>query len=468
MSRLVGFRWWSLLMGIALLVGLSACSRPHDDAQMANEVRGRIASDGAVRSRDLNVQVSNGVVTLSGSSQSDPERMAAAADAAQVSGVRTVINDLQVRTPAASVAPAPSQAAPQPVTAAAVANPPAVAAVPQPELPMANPARASETEMAAHAQRRSKHLPIAHARVLRAVAQTQSGLPYVTGAKSAPATANSGAAPVPSSSPAANTSAQQAKPAPAAAPASAASAAPAAPAPAPAKVLDVAKVVAPAPPKPVTVPSGTTLSIRLVDKIDSSHSQSGQTFRATLDAPIADESGAIVIPAGQDVTGRIVEANSAGRLTGKSSLALELTGVSANGRQYTLHTDQIRREGKSEGVSTAKKAGGGAALGALIGAIAGGGKGAAIGAVLGAGAGAGVSGMKKGKPVVLPSETLLSFSLQDPLSVVPSTAQSQTAAKAQPQSAATEATAESDTAATPGDDNGPPVLKRRNSGSQPK
>jgi hypothetical protein len=243
----------------------------------------------------------------------------------------------------------------------------------------------------------------------------------------------------------------------------------AAPASTPPNIAEAAKVAARAPvPKPVTVPSGTTLSIRLVDKIDSSHSQPGQTFRATLDAPIADESGAVVIPAGQDVTGRIVEASSAGRLTGKSTLALELTGLSANGRHYTLHTDQIRRQGKSEGTSTAKKAGGGAALGALIGAIAGGGKGAAIGAVLGAGAGTGMSEMKKGKPVVLPSETLLSFSLQEALSVMPGTAAGAVSAHAQPQSAATEANADSNPPPTPGDDNGPPVLKRRGTGSQPK
>ena len=45
----------------------------------------------------------------------------------------------------------------------------------------------------------------------------------------------------------------------------------------------------PPPPKKVTIPSGTTLAVRLVDTIDSETSQQGQTFHATLDSPLAVE-----------------------------------------------------------------------------------------------------------------------------------------------------------------------------------
>jgi hypothetical protein len=48
----------------------------------------------------------------------------------------------------------------------------------------------------------------------------------------------------------------------------------------------------------------------------------------------------------------------------------------------------------------------------VIGAIAGGGKGAAIGAVSGAGAGTAVQVMTKGQRVRIPSETRLTFTLQ--------------------------------------------------------
>ena len=53
----------------------------------------------------------------------------------------------------------------------------------------------------------------------------------------------------------------------------------------------------PPPPKKVTIPSGTTLAVRLVDTIDSETSQQGQTFHATLDSPLAVD-GDVVIPSG--------------------------------------------------------------------------------------------------------------------------------------------------------------------------
>ena len=74
-------------------------------------------------------------------------------------------------------------------------------------------------------------------------------------------------------------------------------------------------------------------------------------------------------------------------------------------------------KGKGEGGNTAKKVVGGAGLGALIGGIAGGGKGAGIGALAGAGAGTAISAAKKGEQISIPSETLLEFRLQQPVSL---------------------------------------------------
>jgi hypothetical protein len=62
-------------------------------------------------------------------------------------------------------------------------------------------------------------------------------------------------------------------------------------------------------------------------------------------------------------------------------------------------------------------AGGGAVAGAIIGAIAGGGKGAAVGAGAGAAAGTGVSAVTKGPTVKVPSETVLTFSLENAVTI---------------------------------------------------
>ena len=175
----------------------------------------------------------------------------------------------------------------------------------------------------------------------------------------------------------------------------------------------------PPPPKRVTIPSGTTLAVRLVDTIDSETSQQGQTFHATLDSPLAVD-GDVVIPSGYDVEGHLVEVKSAGKFAGQSVVALQLDRISSGGKYYSLQTDQYRRQGSSRGKNTAAKVGAGAGIGAIIGAIAGGGKGAAIGAAAGGGLGGGVQAATKGQQIKLPSETVLNFTLQAPLTVIAS------------------------------------------------
>jgi uncharacterized protein YcfJ len=99
-------------------------------------------------------------------------------------------------------------------------------------------------------------------------------------------------------------------------------------------------------------------------------------------------------------------------------VVLQLDSITSNGKSYELQTDQYRKEGSSRGKSTAEKVGGGAIVGGIIGAIAGGGKGAAIGSAAGAGVGGGAQAASKAQAVKLPSETVLNFTLQAPLTVV--------------------------------------------------
>lgn len=168
----------------------------------------------------------------------------------------------------------------------------------------------------------------------------------------------------------------------------------------------------------VVIAEGTELTIRMIDSIDSDKNKPGDAFRASLEAPI-EVNGQVVVPKGADVEGRVVELKSAGHFTGRSDIALELTGLRVNGRTYALQTDQYSRQGASRGKRTAETVGGGAALGAIIGGIAGHGKGAAIGAAAGAGAGTAVQAMTKGQQIHIPSESVLSFRLTTSLAVRP-------------------------------------------------
>lgn len=165
-----------------------------------------------------------------------------------------------------------------------------------------------------------------------------------------------------------------------------------------------------------TVPSGTRLFVRMIDSVDSDKNQVGDRFMASLEEPlyVADT---MVAAKGTSVYGRLEQVNESGQLVGKAQMRLRLTSIVINGRTVLLSTGDYNVSGESRGASTAKKVGGGAAIGALIGAVAGGGKGAAIGAGVGAGAGTAVQVVTKGDQVHVPSETLLEFSLDQPLNL---------------------------------------------------
>jgi hypothetical protein len=166
----------------------------------------------------------------------------------------------------------------------------------------------------------------------------------------------------------------------------------------------------------ITVPAGTRISVRTIDRIDSASNHVGDRFEASLAEPL-EVDGVVVVAKDADVYGRLVESKKSGTFTGRSQLELELTGIVVNGQTVSVVTGEYELSGKSRGASTAKRTIGGAAVGSLIGALAGGGKGAGIGAAVGGGAGAGSEIITKGDQVKIPSETLLDFTLQQDASI---------------------------------------------------
>jgi len=198
---------------------------------------------------------------------------------------------------------------------------------------------------------------------------------------------------------------------------------PPAPEPAPA-ALPTAPAPSPAPPplppppqpRQVEVAAGTTITVRMIDGVDSSVNNPGEIFHASLENPIVVGDD-IVVPKGADLYVRLVAANSAGKFAGKSELHLELIKLESRGRSYSLVSSTYSLTGDSRGKNTAEKVGGGAVIGAIIGALAGGGKGAAIGATVGGAGGGAYQAATHGKQVRIPSETKLDFQLEQPFTV---------------------------------------------------
>jgi len=189
-----------------------------------------------------------------------------------------------------------------------------------------------------------------------------------------------------------------------------------APPPPPAAAAPAAAAPAPPQPRVVEIPAGTTVSVRMIDSVDSAVNHSGEIFRASLDAPLVVDNE-VVVPAGNDVFVKLVDVKSAGRISGRSELRMELVRMQFQGKSYVLQSSTYEQAGTSRGKRTAAMAGGGAGLGALIGAVAGGGKGAAIGAAVGAAAGTGVQVATKGQQIKIPSETKLDFRLEQPVEI---------------------------------------------------
>ena len=160
----------------------------------------------------------------------------------------------------------------------------------------------------------------------------------------------------------------------------------------------------------IQLAAGTNIVVRMIDGVDSEKNSVGQTFAASIDEPVMIN-GQTVIPRGADAVVKLVDAKESGKLTGRTSLTLDLMSVKVNGRMVDVNTQTVSEESASRGARTAKVAGGAAAVGTIIGAIAGGGKGAAIGAGAGGAAGAGAETVTKGQRVKIPSETRLTFTL---------------------------------------------------------
>src|SRR5215472_2194119 len=155
-----------------------------------------------------------------------------------------------------------------------------------------------------------------------------------------------------------------------------------------------------------SIPAGTHVTVRLGSTISSGTAHAGETWQGTLARDVV-VNGHTVAKSGSEVTGKVTNAKSSGRLHAPGQLTLRLTSVSGQ----PVSSTGYYRKGKSHTKSNVVKIGGGTAAGAVIGGLVGGGKGAAIGAAAGAGAGTGVAAATGKQEAVIPAETVMTFTV---------------------------------------------------------
>jgi len=152
------------------------------------------------------------------------------------------------------------------------------------------------------------------------------------------------------------------------------------------------------------IKSGTAIKVRLLERLDTDETRTGQRFSAVLEEPVRLDKRT-VLAKGTTVKGTVTEVVSPGPLKRPASFTLQLTGLGNS----KAATEPLQIGGESHAARNIALIGGGAASGAILGGIAGGGKGALVGTAIGAGAGTGAAYLTGKRELVLPSETELTF-----------------------------------------------------------
>jgi hypothetical protein len=335
-------------------------STERKNARIASAVKARIHADPRLRTAPVLVESSGGIITLSGDVSSGAERVIAAQVASKVDGVNVVIDNLRVIDPNPQ---GPNVATRTPIAEGSQDRGHDFRAAATIRLPASDKAsRANFSDLA-----RAPHANVGPSASLSA--KTPSIDSKASGVGTSALNASSAAV--------ARTSGQ------------------------------------------VTVPYGTVLSVQLKESLNSDLNQPGDIFLASLASPVM-VGNKVVVPAEAAVQGKIVEVRHAGRFNGSSALVVKVIRLAYDGETYDLRSSQYAEQSAARSTRTAEMIGGGAGVGAILGVILGGKKGAAIGAVIGAGVGTGAQAMSKKTQVQLPLHSTLSFRLESPLTIIPS------------------------------------------------
>ena len=172
-------------------------------------------------------------------------------------------------------------------------------------------------------------------------------------------------------------------------------------------------------PVSVSIPAGTTLAIRIDQRISVKTSRAGDRFTGEMVDPVLASDNSVLVPQGALVGGVVDASHRRGHFKGRSLLELRLTSLTMNGTQYPLATRDLARSKKGKGRRSTALIAGGSGLGMLVGGVASGGVGLVVGGLVGGGAGTAVAGLTGNRDIEIPAESVVTFRLADDLVVEP-------------------------------------------------
>ncbi len=164
----------------------------------------------------------------------------------------------------------------------------------------------------------------------------------------------------------------------------------------------------------VTIPAGTSIAVTLLNTLASNTSHVEDAVKGSVAKPVV-VAGTTAIPTGSQLTGSVLEAIESGRVKGRASIVFRFDRLVIDGEAHKIQTASVKKEAAADKKSDVKKGGVGAGAGAIVGGVIGGGKGAAIGAVAG---GTTAVMATKGNEIEVPSGTVVTVLLQDPVTVM--------------------------------------------------
>jgi hypothetical protein len=189
-------------------------------------------------------------------------------------------------------------------------------------------------------------------------------------------------------------------------------------------------IVRPEPLPPGVVGEGSVIRVHLLDQLSTRNSVKGDSFRSQVASDVI-EGGKVVIPAGAEIDGTVMEASSGTHLGSRGSMRLRPeTVIMADGSRYQLQAyvaaapgahAKVDKEGTIGARARVKRGsieyGGAMGVGAITGAVMGGPAGALAGTLVGAGV---VTAhlLISHPQATLERGTVLLFTLTQPLNLV--------------------------------------------------